>query len=164
LQQRWQRLIETPPPQRPSAPAARRPIGELLVERLEHRRRKLLRHAAAAAAPRHLHRLRISGKKLRYLLEAFAPLLDRRRLTPLRRRLKAVQDDLGRWHDLEIQLQLLHRIAGEHDLHRPAAALHRHLGDALAASRRRLEDSLPALVRALEGSHPASLLAPAASG
>jgi CHAD domain-containing protein len=66
-------------------------------------------HEAVAQAksrqnPKHLHELRISGKRLRYGLEIIAELGDtaaKEQVTSL----KGLQDELGRWHDCHVLLQ-----------------------------------------------------------
>ena len=54
-----------------------------------------------------MHRLRIDGKKLRYLLEFFASLWDAEETAALVRELKLVQDALGDYHDAWLQRELV---------------------------------------------------------
>lgn len=54
-----------------------------------------------------VHRLRIEGKKLRYLFECFASVLPPERTAESVRRLKALQDALGDLHDLDVHQQML---------------------------------------------------------
>jgi CHAD domain-containing protein len=72
-----------------------------------------------------LHELRKKGKELRYLLEFFAGLFPADTVDPMVKRLKALQDTLGRFQDREVQ-----------------AAMLRSLGPDIAASR----DGAPALM------------------
>ncbi len=78
-----------------------------LVNRLVLRRFKKMQKMAAAitptAAEEELHRLRIEGKKLRYLLEFFSSLYPKGELELLLEPLKKLQDHLGTLNDLAIQ-------------------------------------------------------------
>lgn len=56
---------------------------------------------------RQVHRLRIEGKKLRYLFECFASVLPPDRTAESIRRLKALQDALGDLHDLDVHQRML---------------------------------------------------------
>ncbi len=53
------------------------------------------------------HRLRIAQKKLRYAVEFFLPLFDKRAVKPFLRRLKTLQDDLGHMNDIAVAGTLL---------------------------------------------------------
>jgi CHAD domain-containing protein len=55
-----------------------------------------------------LHRLRIDGKKLRYLLEFFASLCTKKAHGRIVDQLKKLQDNLGDFNDLSLQLADLH--------------------------------------------------------
>jgi CHAD domain-containing protein len=54
-----------------------------------------------------LHDLRKQGKELRYLLEFFAVLYPADVVRPMVKRLKALQDVLGRFQDSEVQAGML---------------------------------------------------------
>lgn len=54
-----------------------------------------------------LHELRIECKKLRYLLELFSALFAKNEIKPLIQQLKILQDNLGRFNDFSVQLELL---------------------------------------------------------
>lgn len=56
---------------------------------------------------RQVHRLRIEGKKLRYLFECFASVLPPDRTAESIRRLKVLQDALGDLHDLDVHQRML---------------------------------------------------------
>lgn len=92
-------------------------IGTLAGIRIAKAYRRVLRRgAAAAAAPRDpalLHRLRIAGKKLRYLLEFFASLYPEDTVGCLVGRLKALQDALGAYHDAAVQRNRIGTLAEE---------------------------------------------------
>jgi CHAD domain-containing protein len=94
------------PPGTAPAPDAALPVGDLAPRLIAKRHRRLLRKGrkiTADSPDRDLHRLRIEGKKLRYLLEFFAPLFPRRQVTGLVKPLKKLQDHLGAFNDLVIQ-------------------------------------------------------------
>jgi triphosphatase len=69
-------------------------------------RRVRQRHAIAGKAQNgaasRLHRLRIAIKKLRYVLDFFAPLLQPRRVTKAQRSLARLQDILGGINDISV--------------------------------------------------------------
>ncbi len=56
-----------------------------------------------------LHRLRIAGKKLRYLLEFFNSLFPQTEMKILIKRLKKLQDNLGDYHDLAVHQEMLEK-------------------------------------------------------
>jgi CHAD domain-containing protein len=60
-----------------------------------------------------LHDLRKQGKELRYLLEIFAGLYPAEAVRPTVRRLKALQETLGRFQDREVQATMLRSLGGE---------------------------------------------------
>jgi CHAD domain-containing protein len=81
-------------------------VGDLAPRLIAKQHRRLLRKGrkiSADSPDKDLHRLRIEGKKLRYLLEFFAGLFPRRRITGLIKQLKKLQDNLGAFNDLAIQ-------------------------------------------------------------
>lgn len=54
-----------------------------------------------------IHRLRINCKKLRYLMEFFAPLFPAEEIRQLVKSLKALQDNLGKFNDYSVQQNFL---------------------------------------------------------
>jgi len=54
-----------------------------------------------------LHRLRIQGKKLRYLIEFFKSFFDAEEIEYFRKQLKKLQDMLGDFNDISVQLEML---------------------------------------------------------
>ena len=60
-----------------------------------------------------LHELRKVGKELRYLLEFFAGLFHAEVVKPMIKSLKALQDVLGRFQDLEVQADTLRELTTE---------------------------------------------------
>ena len=77
--------------------------------------------ASAESSASDFHKLRILGKKLRYLLEFFAELNSCKATRRLIHDLKAVQDALGRYHDCFIHqvliLSMVKRQPGEKPFH-----------------------------------------------
>jgi len=63
--------------------------------------------------PEELHRLRIDGKKRRYLLEFFASLYDAKAIGRLVKELKQLQDILGGFNDMTVQQARLLEFAEE---------------------------------------------------
>jgi CHAD domain-containing protein len=57
-----------------------------------------------------VHRLRISCKKLRYLMEFFTPLFPQNEIKSLIRTLKVLQDNLGNFNDYSVQQNFLRQI------------------------------------------------------
>lgn len=69
------------------------------------------------------HQLRIALKKLRYAVEFFAPLFEKRNVKSFVGSLKALQDDLGHLNDVTVAEELLDSILsrpGKTDIRRPA--------------------------------------------
>lgn len=68
---------------------------------------KLARSITPETPDEAVHELRILCKKLRYLMEFFAPLFDARSFRVVIRPLKKLQDNLGRFNDCSVQQQAL---------------------------------------------------------
>ncbi len=85
------------------------------------------RAITATSAAEDLHDLRKRAKELRYLLECFASLFSRRDVDPIVTELKALQDNLGRFQDHQVQADALRRFADEmvHGAGAPTATLMR---------------------------------------
>jgi CHAD domain-containing protein len=94
------------------------PVIALADRRIRKARRRILkraRHLDRTAPAQDFHRVRIDGKKLRYLLEFFQSLYPKQEMTTLIRELKDLQDILGTLNDLQVQHALLSDLAGEPD-------------------------------------------------
>jgi len=85
---------------------------------LTQRGRKIDPQTAATA----VHRLRIQGKKLRYLLELFYSLYPKTEMGLLIKELKQLQEVLGNFNDLEVQQHRLRSCASELASSHPASA------------------------------------------
>jgi CHAD domain-containing protein len=110
----WSAFVEGLP--EAGRPAGARPIDEVAGGRIRAVYRRMLKMGGAiddASPPQALHDLRKKGKELRYLLELFASIYPADVITPLVRRLKALQDTLGRFQDREIQAGLLRSLREE---------------------------------------------------
>lgn len=78
----------------------------------------------AATPDEEVHELRIECKKLRYLLELYGSLFDEKEIKAVTKRLKRLQDVLGRFNDYAVQQDSLHsylQSAGELDAQTSAA-------------------------------------------
>jgi CHAD domain-containing protein len=87
-------------------PRAAEPVAHYARSLIARRYRRLCAHAAElgpATGDAELHALRIYGKKLRYLIEFFAPLFPSADLRQVVRPLKALQDSLGVINDCAVQ-------------------------------------------------------------
>ena len=106
----WRRYLEQPLPARPRALLATRPIGPVADKCIWRAYRKLLKEGAGISprsADGAIHKLRKSGKKLRYLLEFFMSLYPQRRAKSIIRPLKGLQENLGQFQDLSVQSRKL---------------------------------------------------------
>ncbi len=59
-----------------------------------------------------LHRLRIQGKKLRYLLEFFRSFFDEQEIDYFHGQLKKLQNNLGDFNDISVQVEMLEKYLG----------------------------------------------------
>jgi CHAD domain-containing protein len=97
-------LALTRPSGAPSAPRSARAWADDAIGAAHaavRRRTKQLDH------PEQRHDLRKAAKRLRYVLEAFAPLYDRQALAPARSELRSLQDVLGTVQDSDVHIALL---------------------------------------------------------
>lgn len=97
-----------------------------------------------------VHKLRISCKKLRYLIEAFESLFDPNRLEPIVKDLRAIQTDLGDFHDLAVQRARLDgyrgRLEGADGPNQADEAI-RHVDEHLKDAFEKSKGSLPGTIR-----------------
>jgi len=83
-----------------------KPVYDVACRRIKKQYRKVLgmgRELHHRTSDDAIHRLRLECKKLRYLLEYFAPLYDEEMLAILVSSMKELQDTLGIFNDLSVQ-------------------------------------------------------------
>lgn len=86
-----------------------RPVA---VKRIRRRFKKIVKKGSgidSTTPDEQLHMLRIDGKKLRYLLEFFRSLFDDDDIEYFRKQLKKLQNNLGEFNDIAVQLEMLAR-------------------------------------------------------
>ncbi len=119
---RYRTLLETwdeflnQPADLEAAPNAGRPIGKVASERIWKVYRRVIKNGLAIdddTPAEAVHDLRIECKKLRYLMEFFRSLYEKRRLTRLIKALKQLQDNLGDFNDYEVQQGSLKEFADD---------------------------------------------------
>jgi len=92
--------------------AGHEPCKEVAAKAIKKRLQRILKDGAAIGPQSPddaLHRLRIQGKKLRYLLEFYCSLFPKSKINPLVKSLKRLQDNLGSFNDLSVQQLMLGR-------------------------------------------------------
>jgi CHAD domain-containing protein len=92
------------------------PVLRIVLRRIEKAHRQLVKNGRKISKKSPaiaLHELRKEGKRLRYLVECFAPLFDEKALATILRPLRDVQDVLGEFQDTEVQANALLELAGE---------------------------------------------------
>lgn len=112
----WREFLAAPDDDPRLAPDAGRPLRDVADEhiwaayrKLRDRGRRIKRKTPAAK----VHRLRIHGKKLRYLIEFFRPIYPRKKTRRYLAALKSLQHNLGDFHDFHVQKIALRRFARE---------------------------------------------------
>jgi triphosphatase len=80
------------------------PIGKVAPRLLDRRRRRVGRRSRGFVrlTPRERHKLRIAAKKLRYTIELFGSLFNKKSLQKYVSELKRLQDDLGYANDVRV--------------------------------------------------------------
>ncbi|MGD8443130.1 MAG: CHAD domain-containing protein [Desulfobacterales bacterium] len=99
-----------------TAPNAELPIVDLACMRIYKKYRRVVKAGNLIlenAEDEMLHALRIHCKKLRYLMEFFSSLFDRKKINVLIVQLKKLQDNLGDFNDLCVQEEYLLNITKE---------------------------------------------------
>ncbi|HET9003380.1 MAG TPA: CHAD domain-containing protein [Gemmatimonadaceae bacterium] len=147
----WRKLLD----RLPSAavgnrPHAARPIGDVAARRIDRVFGQMVTMGSAIdddSPHAALHDLRKKGKELRYLLEFFSPIFPADVTKPMVRRLKKLQDVLGRFQDREVQAAMISELRAEvgdpaaisamdaliSELHDQQAAARAEFGDRFAA-------------------------------
>jgi CHAD domain-containing protein len=111
---RWEVFLGQGPSGDAEAAKASRPIIEVVRKRVRRRCRSIVQLGTQLLAEpddKRLHALRIACKKLRYVLECFGSLFPGKKTTVLIKPLRALQDNLGRAHDLFVQQEALRHFA-----------------------------------------------------
>ena len=109
----WRRFLEAPF-DGSDARLSNLPIADVATERIRSRYERMVqagRKLDPMKETDRLHRLRIDGKKLRYLLEFFRELFAAGAVDPLISALKRLQDHLGEFNDLVVQQSALSKIS-----------------------------------------------------
>jgi CHAD domain-containing protein len=116
LKKQWEGYLRSPLARQPVARDAAKTIGEVARHRTWRMYRRVLKEGKAitseSPAPQ-LHELRKSCKKLRYLMEFFQSLYAPEAIRTSIRELKQLQDNLGDFQDLDVQIDALKRFALE---------------------------------------------------
>ena len=105
--------------------------------------------AKSSKDPKHLHELRISGKRLRYRFEVLAELGDDAAKSH-ENSLKALQDELGRWHDRHVLLDFVNELNEKPDLVSDRPELHRILKGAIVAERQKNNSAIDGILKQAE--------------
>lgn len=106
----WDAYLTSTLPMRSSLPNALCPVYELACKRLWRMYRRVINEGEAirtGSPPEDLHELRKSCKKLRYLMEFFLSIFPQNKIRQLINVLKSLQDQLGEYQDLHVQLASL---------------------------------------------------------
>ena len=112
----WRRFVESAPPERSRLTNATRSIGDLANEQIWKSYRKVLKQGQAisdSSPAESLHELRKTCKKLRYLMEFFRSLYEKKHIRKTIAILKGLQDILGTFQDLEVQQDTLRDYADQ---------------------------------------------------
>jgi CHAD domain-containing protein len=110
----WRRVLEAAGPS--SGPLGSVPAIELAGRRIDKAHRRILKHGGGLdhdPPAETMHRLRIDGKKLRYLLEFFSSLYPAAEIDARIKELKRIQDILGGFNDMVVQRRRLAEFARE---------------------------------------------------
>jgi len=102
-------LSKTPPSR-----SGKTDLYELAEKKIRKRLKKLLaceEHAGHPERSRELHMMRIAAKKFRYTMENFQPLYGKK-IDPFIDAAHAVQDNLGRVHDLDVWIDHFRKLQG----------------------------------------------------
>lgn len=112
----WETFLNKPNPDSPTALNAQLPVKDLARNRIYKKYRGVVKTGRLIlqhTEDEMLHALRIECKKLRYLVEFFSGLFAPKELNSLIGQLKKLQDNLGDFNDLSVQVSYLQSIAQE---------------------------------------------------
>jgi CHAD domain-containing protein len=102
----WRSYLEAPCPRKPGLRGAQKPIEQFAARRIWSLYQKAIKQGnrikprSPASA---FHNLRKTCKKLRYMNEFFREVFPELKFNALIRSLKRLQDNLGEYHDLDVQ-------------------------------------------------------------
>ncbi len=110
LKETWRLFLESGETGTPLPPAAPRPLREVVSSRLLAIYRKICRQRKRLgrdAPAEDLHRVRLTAKKMRYLVDCCRSLYDPADIDPAVDALRRLQNALGRFNDAEVQDAML---------------------------------------------------------
>jgi len=113
LKTAWRTFLQAPVPQHSRLSNAAVSVKQTADSHIWKACRKVIKQGRALGRrcpDKQLHQLRIACKKLRYLLEYFEPLYPAKKLNPLISSLKRLQNVLGDFQDLSVQIAALKRM------------------------------------------------------
>jgi CHAD domain-containing protein len=116
IMQDWESFLDDPQYDLISGPSAKVPVFELACKRIYKQYRNVVKAGNRIIEDRDdekLHKLRIQCKKLRYLIQFFANLFPPKKISILVGQLKKLQDVLGDYNDLSVQVNYLIEVAKE---------------------------------------------------
>ena len=108
-----------------------------------------LTRAQGSKEPKHVHKLRISGKRLRYGFEVLAELGDDAAKSH-ERSFKALQDELGRWHDRHVLLDFLKELNRKPEFVRDRPELQQTLMREIEAERQKNDATVDGILKSAE--------------
>jgi CHAD domain-containing protein len=114
--QDWETFLSKPRQDSATALNAELPVIELACKRIYKKYRGIVKAGSLILKNTEddmLHMLRIECKKLRYLMEFFSSLYTRKKINILIEQLKKLQDNLGDFNDLCVQVGYLQKISEE---------------------------------------------------
>jgi CHAD domain-containing protein len=141
LTKNWSRFLETGAERETEPPLASSPIIEVAGLRILKAYRRIRERGVGIdvdPSAALLHRLRIDGKKLRYLLEFFSDLYPRSTALKFIRELKQLQDILGSFNDTEVQFALIEEFKDQGSGSAEAPAPASRLAETVTERRREL--------------------------
>ena len=112
----YNKFLDAPPSQNASEVNAQRPVETVASERIWKIYKRVMKEGASIhdeSPAEDLHKLRISCKKLRYLIEFFQSLYNPKLIKQLVGAMKNLQDNLGEHNDLHVQVDKLKGFSAE---------------------------------------------------
>jgi len=116
IMQDWESFLDEPQYDLISGPSAKVPVYALASQRIYMQYRNVVKagnRILENCDDEKLHKLRIQCKKLRYLIQFFANLFSPKKISILVGQLKKLQDVLGDYNDLSVQVNYLFEVAKE---------------------------------------------------